>query len=282
MQGNLWQTQETPRRVACYAGYSFSMQRAAQAVGIEPRICGIVTTPRWARDVAREFSIDPDEGCTLEGHEAPSMGSSILLDNGAFPAWRRGEPLSMREQLDGIHDAMGVLGMATDWIIAPDVVGDAQTSWDRTISSLPELEQYGLSRLMLAAQDNADLDMLAGLALELQCGVFIGGRDWSFKAHALATLAAYDLPWLHVGRAKTEAELAACARLGAHACDSTSWLRMQHHNVAARPTTRATFDQWAAMRNSPTEDEQPSWPLPQKRAKTLDQILADFTQEQAA
>lgn len=259
-QGNLWQCEEPGHRIAAYAGYSFGMRAAAREAGIAPLLQGIVTGPRWARRLARDFDIDPDEGCALDGEEAPHYGASVVLDNGAFPAFMRGEQLTLTEQIDGLHEGLSALGVCVEFLILPDVVGDAFASKARTMAAIEAFKDLDPSRFLIAAQEGVELDWLTGVVRELGCGVFVGGRGWDFKAAMLRTLRPLALPWVHVGRVRSEAQFAACAMAGAHAVDSTSWLRAQHHNRAKLRELTDALLKWAHPRATPTIDVYPKRP----------------------
>lgn len=266
-QADMWVGNDQERRVAVYAGYSFGLIGHAESCGFGEYLSGVVVTPKWARRCAQELRLDAsgcspwreaDEASALwdalcDGEESPSI-ARVVLDNGAFPAWRDGRELSLGEQLDGIHEAMEVLGSSVEWIIAPDVVADARATWARICACQLELRQYGLHRLLLPVQDGMDIASVAALANELEAGVFVGGSGWGFKARALLELTHHEVRWVHVGRASRIEELQTCAELGADAVDSSSFLRAQHANVAARDRYRDALVEYAHLRQTPVHE----------------------------
>lgn len=220
------------RRVAVYAGYSFGMERAAERAGLLPWLTGVVVTPKWARRCAREVT----------GH----MSRHVIIDNGAYPAWRDGRELTLAEQVDGIRAAMEHLD--PEWIVLPDVVADARASWWRTLAGAADLEDVGLHRTMVVAQDGMRPEDVAALAAELGAGVFIGGSDWAFKSRMMHGLAALDVRHVHVGRASQPTHIEACCEIGAQSCDSTSYLRQQKYNTERTDEWRALFERAALQR----------------------------------
>jgi hypothetical protein len=277
---------EKPRpRVCVYAGYTFGLIKHARECGFQQYLSGVVITPRYADRVLGDLRLDgcdapwlePDESNPLsdplfDQEEAPSLSARIMLDNGAYPAYRRGEELTLSQQLDGIHAALDAIP-TLEWIVAPDVVADARQTWARICACTLELETYGLDRLLLPVQDGMDIEAVAKRALELQCGVFVGGSGWKFKNRALLELAPFDLRWIHVGQANSLGQLEAAARGGADAVDSSSFLRAQYHNVAKRPAYRRALEEWAFERGSPVSE--PHIPRPSRwRKPTLAECLS--------
>jgi len=247
----------------------------ARRMRIGDLLTGVVVTPRWAERFARDFRVGPggevplgsweDEGVWLEeaqgpwaldarvsreGH--PALSERTILDNGAFPAFERGlGRLPLAEQLGGVHEAMASIGPLVEWIVAPDVVGDGAASRSRTEASLPELEGYGLGRLLIALQEGTDFGWALGLARELGAGVFIGGATDGFKVRALGLIESMGgARWVHVGRVNRFDMFDVCARSAADSCDTSSLLRGQAHNVSRR----AHYARWLAEYAWPRSD----------------------------
>lgn len=258
-------------RVCVYAGYSFGVLQHAAACGFGEYLTGLVVTPRWVPRMVSELQMvdgappdaawsddSPTHDAGVTRYEAPGLAERIILDNGAFPAWRRGEVMTLGEQLDGLHKACELV--EPEWIVAPDVVADPHKTWARLCACQLELEQYGLDRLLLPVQDGMNMARVAAMARDLRCGIFVGGSGWRFKRAALVALRDEGVRWVHVGRARSASQLEACAELGADSCDSSSWLRAQHNNVARRDTYRRALVEYAHRRPSPV-DEDTSPPL---------------------
>lgn len=217
-------------RVEVWAGYQFGAEAALDASGLRPWLTGLVVTPRYAARCAREIT--------------SPIGRRIILDNGAYPAWASGTPLSLTEQFDGL--AVALTHLTPEWVVVPDVVADAEASWQRTIEGVRALEPVvGGSRLLLAVQDGMVIEDVAALARELGGGVFVGGSGWRYKSEALTQLQRLDVRHVHVGRASQPSQLRACCDLGAQSCDSTTYLRQQHHNTARAGQWRAVFERHA-------------------------------------
>lgn len=224
------------KRVVVYGGYSWSYDSILTDAGYADLISGIVVTPRWMTRMMQE----PD---------TQGIAKRVIIDNGAYPAWVQGTIMTLSEQLDGIHSALALRPDA-EWIIAPDVVGDAGRTWARINACAAELEQYGLHRLLLPLQDGMDVGRVVGLAAAYGAGIFVGGSTWRFKTEALRELQAHETRWVHVGRASSWAQLSAASQLGADSVDSTSFVRRFEHNVTKRSVYARSLGDFAAARAS--------------------------------
>ncbi len=222
---------QTARRVHVYAGYSFGMEGAARELGLSEHLMGVVVTPRYARQFVAE----------VRGE----LSERVILDNGAFPAWRDGRELSLSAQLDGLREALEHL--SPEWLVVPDVVADADASWRRTLAALVELRDVRAG-MLLAMQDGMDVARVAEVARAHDAGVFIGGSDWRFKYGALRALMGLGVRWVHVGRASKRSHLQTCCDLHADSCDSTTYLRRQRYNVRRAPVWRDAFARYAVPR----------------------------------
>lgn len=229
-------------RMCIYTGYSFGLSGAVAAAGYGPYLSGVVITPRYVGRL----------------REAGPLADRLVLDNGAYPAWHKGEPLTYAQQLDGLHEALAQCD--PEWIIAPDVVADARASLARTVASLTELAQYGTQRLLLAIQDGMDVDRIAGMAREMDCGVFVGGSGWPFKHRTLLALKGAGVRWVHVGRINSRQHIALAAAAGADASDSTSYVRKQTHNVQKQAMWRRVMEDHAHRATPRPARQRDAWP----------------------
>lgn len=252
-------TAELRRHLQIYAGYSWGMPTDE----LDDFLTGVVISPKHAPRASKErrlFETCSNRYCGGRPLEAEVWGDdlvevdsplAVMLDNGAYPAYRDGLELSFVDQLDGLLASLELFPDAA-WLVAPDVVAEPRRSWARTTQSLATLEPFGLSRVLVPFQNGMSLDHVAGLALELGSGVFVGGTlDW--KLQAAARLEARGL-YVHVGRVASDAQLAACARHGVSSIDSTSFLRRQHHNVARRRDFLQSFERYARRRPGALDD----------------------------
>lgn len=193
-----------------HPGYSFGMHMGEQ----EGWSHGVVVTDRWVERCVRECSLP------------------VVIDNGAFPAWRDGKTLSLSEQLDSIWHCVSVAGSRVARIIAPDVIGDARATYARICGSIGELANYRM-KLLLPMQEGCNTARLVDLARNIGAGLFIGGASKSWKIKQVMRVRALDsFIYVHVGRVGRFHELEQCARAGADAFDTTSFMRRQHSNVA--------------------------------------------------
>lgn len=146
-------------------------------------------------------------------------GFRYAIDNGAWTAFQQRKPF------DGSLFAgiVSTLGRDADWIVLPDVVGDAVATASTTEEWIDSLDGY---RTLAVIQDGAEphvLDRLVGRAY----GFFLGGST----AYKLANLEWWSdwcrerRAYYHVGRVNTVRRIRRCVDAGAHSCDGTSGSR---------------------------------------------------------
>jgi 7-cyano-7-deazaguanine synthase len=200
-----------------FAGYTFGWPGCWR--GYRPFVHGAVVTPRYAKRLARERLNRGDD-------------SAIILDNGAWPAYQKGETLSVEDQLDAMYEAERELG-ALAWIVMPDVVGDSVAS-EAAFSEAIGLsgDRWPGKMRLRVVQDGANLDeMIACIQKGEAGGLFVGGKDKAWKLATACQLARSGI-YVHVGRIASETELAICAEAGVSSFDNTTFMRRQHCNVA--------------------------------------------------
>jgi hypothetical protein len=101
---------------------------------------------------------------------------------------------------------------------APDVVGDAAATWERSRDVLPRLRSLGY-RAALVLQNN-----IGSVDWSSVDAVFVGGDD-GFKFSREATDIAQDARrrgvWTHMGRVNSWARWERCAEVGYDSADGT-------------------------------------------------------------
>lgn len=189
-----------PMRFHC--GYAFGLRELCRP--LHPWIHAVVATPRWA-------------------DRAASLRWPVMLDNGAFPAWRDGRDLSMSEQFEGVLSAAERIEDVHS-LIACDVVADGAESWRRTQESAPAFAQRAF--VWVPVQEGSPVPECVALALEVG-GVFVGGADFRFKIRTARAIRDMDpdVP-IHVARISQEDHLFACAQAGATSFDNTTFTRL--------------------------------------------------------
>lgn len=178
-----------------YCGYSFG------AHTVEDYTHAIVSTPRWITRALRESQLP------------------IVLDNGAFPAWRDGVDLSLSDQLETMSDALTAIGPRLLWAVLPDVVEDARESFRRSTVGLSSLDVPRIKMLVPVQEGAPFAEYVAFVEANKVGGVFIGGGSKRFKLEALKALAG-KVPWVHIARISADHELHWAAYYGADSFDS--------------------------------------------------------------
>lgn len=192
-----------------WAGYTFGMP-----LGNQWRWCaGVVLTPRWAKKAKNDC-----------------LGLPIMLDNGAFPAWRDGIEISAEEQITSMINAIEVLGSVPERIILPDIVAGGYNSFDRSVKSIPSFAKFGLKRLWLPIQENMNLNDALFIA-DILGGVFIGGacKKWKMDTVAKIRKERPEMP-IHVGRISKSNEMSEAVSSGVTSFDTTTFMRQQKAN----------------------------------------------------
>ena len=191
-------------RLRIFSGYSFSLPAGVRALS-----AGIVAGPRWVANTLREYPEKP-----------------VVLDNGAFPAWVRGESLDLNDHLAAVVRGARVLddAGALESVIAPDIVGGGLTSWRRTLHSIEHLAGY---HLLLPLQEGIPVEEAVSVARVERCGLFIGGKSMRWKVETARKIS--GRVYTHVGRVSRDGHLWTFSQI-ADAVDSTTWTRAQNWN----------------------------------------------------
>jgi hypothetical protein len=142
------------------------------------------------------------------------------LDNGAFPAWTRGDAWDADAFLAHC-DRAAQCTRPPRFVLVPDVVADRAgtfAQWRRWAPRLAHVYGWPLAFAVQDGMQPADVPSDAQL-------VFVGGTT-RWKWGTVATWCA-RFPRVHVGRVNTERRLWLCHRLGAESCDGTGWFRRE-------------------------------------------------------
>lgn len=152
-------------------------------------------------------------------------GMPYGLDNGAWTYHQKGLPFDeARYAL-----ALDKLAARADWVVVPDVVGNAEATMRLTAKWLPMLPPLRAQRPLVAVQDGmtiADVERLIG-SHGRRVGVFLGGStEW--KLDTMAMWGAWCLEqgrYFHVARVNTMKRIRVAADAHASSFDGTSVTR---------------------------------------------------------
>lgn len=170
-------------------------------------------------------------------------GFPYAIDNGAWTYFAQGKPFDGGRFM-GLVDQMGA---CADWIVLPDVVGDAVATAALTDEWLGRVAGRPLLAVIQDGADERSLDRLAGHVR----GFFLGGST-EFKVGTVHRWGAYCRErgaYFHVGRVNTERRIKICVAAGADSCDGTSATRfavnirrLSRSNTRASAQTNILFD----------------------------------------
>ena len=141
------------------------------------------------------------------------------LDNGAFPAWKNGEPWDEEVFIEALDWVKGQ-SIQPKWIVVPDVVTDCEGTFKAWEKWEPRLRHLRIP-LALAVQDG-----MTAKEVELRASpdvIFVGGsRPWKLQTRRTW---AETFPRVHVGRVNGLRDLVACHELGVESVDGTGFFR---------------------------------------------------------
>ena len=149
-----------------------------------------------------------------DGSEAP-----YALDNGAWSAHQQNKPFDFA----AFEWAFDRIGAKADWVVVPDVVGNAKATLAMAADWFERIEH---GQKLIAVQDSmqpADIEPY----MQQGAGIFVGGTtDWKLKSLPVwGELAKKHKAWLHVGRVNTVRRIRHCQQAGANSFDGTSATR---------------------------------------------------------
>lgn len=156
------------------------------------------------------------------------------LDNGAFPAHKKGYPFMEKVFLNTMDECYR-LGIKLDFIVCPDIVGGGEKSLDFSC-------EWAMGRLKTApnlaivVQDGMIAPMIDEHVLSLFTHLFVGGSpDWKWRTiPGWASLChSYKIP-CHVGQCGTLQKLQLCKKLGVTSVDSTNFARNESWSVISQ------------------------------------------------
>lgn len=145
-------------------------------------------------------------------------GMRFALDNGAWTSHEQGRPFDARR----FEHALGLFGLAADWIVVPDIVMGGRDSLDFSRRWLPRMRaRFPTQRLLIAVQDGmtpCDLPEISPTT-----GIFVGGStDWKLGTmQSWATFARSRGAYIHVGRVNTARRIAICAAAAVDSFDGS-------------------------------------------------------------
>lgn len=161
-----------------------------------------------------------------------SEGFRYALDNGAWTAFRRGQPF---DELAFVR-ALRKLGGEADWTVLPDVVAGGARSLELSLRWMRAVLDES-PRALLAVQDGMEPADVRGL-LGPRVGLFVGGStEWKLRTmSAWCALAREAGCWAHVARVNTRRRILSCSASGATSFDGSGPSR---YAVTTRPLDNA-------------------------------------------
>lgn len=179
--------------------------------------CGSLAVVTAMRDGRLGFIDTP-----AQGNHRPD-GVRWCADNGCFSKGYPGDD----EWLTWLA-SMETAGCV--FATAPDVVGDAQATLDRSLPFLPKIRALGYPAA-LVAQDGLEHHNVPWDTLD---ALFIGGTtNWKLGPHARALVAEAKArgKWVHMGRVNSRARYEYARRIGCDSVDGTYLTFGPHTNL---------------------------------------------------
>lgn len=171
---------------------------------------------------AAQIGARPDVGVMLgfragcRSHGRRHLNRTLwAADNGCFA----NPDLNVDDYLAWLRD-LSAFQETCLFATAPDVVGDAQTTWERSEPVLPKLRELGYAAA-LVAQDGIENSRIQWHAFDC---LFIGGTtEWKLSGDAFSIIKeALSLgKWVHMGRVNSFRRLLRARYYGCHSTDGT-------------------------------------------------------------
>jgi len=154
------------------------------------------------------------------GVRGPYPHLPYAMDNGAFPAWKNGEPWDEAAFLKSLEWAKE-RPVPPRWVVVPDVVTQPEETFRAWDKWAPAIEATGFPTAF-AAQDGMTPQMVKDNHIEADV-IFVGGtRDWKMNSVSSWTEA---FPRVHVGRINGMRGLMWCHERGVESTDGTGFFR---------------------------------------------------------
>ena len=142
-------------------------------------------------------------------------GVTWCADNGCFGKGYPGDDAWLRWLWRNRHDHP-----TCKFATAPDVVGDAAATLERSLPFLPRIREVGYPAALVAQDGLENLDIPWG---EFDA-LFIGGStEWKLgpAAREIAAVAKREGKWLHMGRVNSRKRMRYAAAIGCDSVDGT-------------------------------------------------------------
>ena len=164
-----------------------------------------------SRALIAELSTHGFGECT-QPTELPPRRRPWFYDNGAFKAWRSGQPFDLARWRAGLDVAR-----SADFVVAPDIVSGGLDSLAFSLSLVDEIQ----APAYLVVQDGMTVEAVSKVS-DRFAGLFVGGSiDWKLKTGAEWCAFARQLGKpCHIGRVGTARRIRWAFDCGADSIDS--------------------------------------------------------------
>lgn len=152
-----------------------------------------------------------------DGWKQPHDWLPYAIDNGAYPAFCKGEPWNEHAFYDLLKRTKGQ-SQKPLWVAVPDVVANRDATLRSWEIHSPRVAVFKTHLAFVVQDGMTPEDVPAEADL-----VFVGGTTkWKWQTLPLWTA---SFPRVHVGRVNTERMLWMAHECGAESCDGTGWFR---------------------------------------------------------
>ena len=225
------------KKLQLFAGYSWGWPDCLGTA--KPYTYGCLTTPRYARRVAKEVSVP------------------VMLDNGAWSDFKNNRHRLLHEVVDDVVEAYHTVGEDnTRWVVSPDKVGRGYLSDRRAYEGTLWLRAKGVPgrKILWPVQESMSLENPVRFYQGgLIGGLFIGGktRAWKFDMAKAIRDAIPDIH-VHVARIASAVHLQHAVSIGVSSFDTTTysrqnnWNRRQNFGDVLAPYCKLSKNEWIA------------------------------------
>jgi len=198
------------RKLKYYASYTFGLSLKKQK-----KYCfGWIVSPKWVDNLISDFN--------KKNEIRP-----ILLDNGAFTAWKLNKKIPCIEHIElqkKCYQKIIANNIKINGIIIPDTVGDGKDTLKK-IEVFQQYKYYDNTIAFACIQENMNIDVFLNICNKNTFGIFIGGKSKEWKYYIIKQIKEKKFNGkIHFGRASTDLDLYICSKNKIDSFDNSTYM----------------------------------------------------------